>query len=514
MYNGHFNFCESPFGVTPDPQFYYSNPVYEEALATLRYGVEERKGFTVITGQAGTGKTTLIRKALNEFNPNVKSAYIPISLLASNDLLDAILTDLGVEHVPKNPSAMIECLSYYLTEQHELGKIIAVLLDEAQNLSFDTLEELRELSNLETRKHKLLQIVLVGQLELEDKLDHPKLRQLKQRVVLRGRLRPVAGDEVASYIYLRLRAVGNSSATLFDNLAIERIAYYSGGIPRLINIICDNALLTAYALSARRVNVAMVEEVAADLRLRPADNQNVVDTIAAGDSSGLELEPAPPPQPLRDDLTDLKVDKQAAAAQTAQRWESPRLVVSAAMVLLISSGLFIYSMLWLSDDEFYRVATTKGSGHKEGEPVATGAPSVPKKTQTMIPRHGQAAAASDEHAARVKTKQTMPAFHAKRTAETEPFAAPGGVLQAKKPHVPPLGGTQKNPAKNDNFVVTAASFVRSKPSSKAAILTTLRPGTRIKVTGITGEYFRVRALGTERVSGYVHKEDAFFEPKG
>lgn len=204
---------------------------------------------------------------MHAFGSNIKTVYISDTLADGTDLLDRMLADLALGNSTENRSAMTKRLTHYLTEQFEQGNIVALLIDEAQKLSLEGLEELRCLSNLETDKDKLLQIVLAGQPELEQKLDQPELRQLKQRIVLRCRLKPITRDEVQPYMDSRLKIIGYRSEDLFDLNAIGEIASYSNGIPRLINIICDNALLVAYVRSARKVNAAMIDAVAENLRL-------------------------------------------------------------------------------------------------------------------------------------------------------------------------------------------------------------------------------------------------------
>jgi type II secretory pathway predicted ATPase ExeA len=238
MYTTYFGFREDPFSVTPNPGVFYTNPLYQEALATMRYGIAAKRGFIVITGPAGTGKTTLLRTLMRNLEATIHSIFIFNSHVSFIELLRLILHDLGLaKQKKKDKSTMIEQLNSYLIEQVKKGHIVSLLVDEAQNLSNKTLEGLRLLSNLDTDKEKLLQIVLMGQPELERKLDRPGLRELKQRVALQCRLTPLKEQEVGPYIDLRLQAAGYKGEDLFDPDTIEQIALYSRGIPRLINII-------------------------------------------------------------------------------------------------------------------------------------------------------------------------------------------------------------------------------------------------------------------------------------
>jgi general secretion pathway protein A len=282
MYNRYFGFLESPFSVTPDPRFFYTNPVNSEAYATLRYGIEAKKGFIVITGEVGTGKTTLLRKLLRGLENTVHSVFIFNTYLSFPELLQVALQDLGLTPKDASKLTMLQQLNEYLITQLKQGHTVAALIDEAQNLSADVLEDLRLLSNLETDREKLLQIVLVGQPELEVKLDQPGLRQLKQRVAVQCRLNPLKDEEVGPYIDFRLRAAGYEGKGLFHREAVKQVALYSKGIPRLMNIICDNALVTAYAESKKIVSADMIKDVARDLRIVSEPRVTTTELVPAG----------------------------------------------------------------------------------------------------------------------------------------------------------------------------------------------------------------------------------------
>ncbi len=267
LYEKHFGLSDFPFSITPNPRFSYDNSLYREAFATLRYGIEARKGFIVITGEVGTGKTTLLKIFMQSVESTVHTAFIFNPKLSFSQLVRSILTDLGIAYSSQDRFTLIEKLNDYLIEQLKKDHIVALLVDEAQDLSDELLEELRLLSNLESDRSRLIQVVLMGQPEFERRLDQPELRQLKQRIALRCRLTPLPSGEVGSYINYRLKTAGYQGKELFEAKAVERISLHSQGIPRLINVICDNALLIAYASSKRKVSAEMIEEVARDLKL-------------------------------------------------------------------------------------------------------------------------------------------------------------------------------------------------------------------------------------------------------
>ncbi|KKK97420.1 hypothetical protein LCGC14_2652920, partial [marine sediment metagenome] len=246
MYNHFFGFTERPFKLVPNPAYLYLSQSHEEALAHLTYGLSQGDGFVIITGEVGTGKTTLCRAFLDKLDDNTEAAYIFNPKLNAVQLLAAINAEFRIHSDAKNIKDLIDTLNTYLLGQKAKGKTVIVLIDEAQNLSQDVLEQLRLLSNLETTRDKLLQIILVGQPELGDLLDSYDMRQLRQRMTLNCHLRPLTYQETKAYIHHRLHIASEKPAIQFDRAVLKAVYKYSGGIPRLINIACDRSLLSAY----------------------------------------------------------------------------------------------------------------------------------------------------------------------------------------------------------------------------------------------------------------------------
>ena len=550
MYNAHFRFRESPFGVTPDPQFFYSNAVYREALATLQYGIEERKGFVVVAGEPGTGKTTLLRKAMHGFQSNIKAAYIFNTLGSFTDLLRVILSDLGLPGSTENRAAMLEALNEYLVKQLKAGNLVALLIDEAQNLSLESLEELRLLGNLETDKHKLLQIVLVGQPGLERKLDQPELLQLKQRVALRCRLDPVGPDEVGSYMESRLQTIGHRSEDLFESEAVKKIAFYSKGIPRLINTICDNALLIAYAASEFKVRAAMIDEVADDLLIgksrfekeaqaptpKIADGERQTFGFARAETDDFKMTE----ESSQTDSKHFLVGTNGQAATSPTNKNQLRLTIGALLIVVMFAGLgaLLYSQKrgFFAPDRASYTPALVGTEREDIEqaklptaPLETSTSSNNPQTTLPAPDNRQP---KDENSADKKLAaavdlnsptadqnvsaaqpQTTPTVRAAEDNLT-PKQIPMGLASAdgkQSENRRARGGRQENPSIVGDFKVVGDSFVRNRPHSNAAVIATLQPGTHINIAGQTGDYFRVRSLGNQTISGYVHREDAFFE---
>lgn len=270
MYKAFYKLTRSPFEITPDPSFLFCTNAHNEALATLYYGVRRQKGFVVMTGEVGTGKTLLVRCLLQLLNrANVGSAYVYNTRLTALEFLQYIVGDLGLSASGKSKSELLLQLNGYLIDRHHKALTTVLVVDEAHHLSVDVLEEIRLLTNLETAQNKLLQILLVGQPELDEKLDSFELRQLKQRIALRCHLQALNQDETKGYIHRRLQLAGANSHTdtIFSGDAITEVYRHSRGIPRLINTICENALISAYAKRTALVMPDTIDEVASDLRL-------------------------------------------------------------------------------------------------------------------------------------------------------------------------------------------------------------------------------------------------------
>src|SRR5436305_2668452 len=246
MYNQFYGFGEAPFNITPDPRFLFMSDRHREAFNHVLFGIRERKGFIQLTGEVGAGKTTVCRAILEELGPAVKTALILNPVLTSSQLLKTILHELGLPAPRADRVTYLATLNRFLLDQLAAGNDVVLLIDEAQDLELELLEQIRLLSNLETDQRKLLQIVLVGQPELRDKLNDRSLRQLRQRITVRYHLTPLSRPEVEHYIHHRLQVVGANGRPAFTPWAVRSVFRYSGGIPRLVNAVCDKALLAGF----------------------------------------------------------------------------------------------------------------------------------------------------------------------------------------------------------------------------------------------------------------------------
>jgi general secretion pathway protein A len=266
MYRKFYGFKERPFEITPDPKFVYLSEHHQEALSHLKYAIREGKGFSVITGEAGTGKTTLVHMLLNRLDGQVRTCYIFNPILEQSDFLNYICDDLGIESVGmKSRGQSLMALHKFLLDCFARDEKVFLIIDEAQSLKPELLQEVRLLTNLETSKSKLLHVILLGQPELDKTLAESRFRPLKQRISVRYHLRTLNRKETGEYILYRLKRAGSRDIAIFDKGAIKEIYGYSKGIPRLINIVCDNALLTGFSTEQKRIGKKIIADVIRDL---------------------------------------------------------------------------------------------------------------------------------------------------------------------------------------------------------------------------------------------------------
>lgn len=268
MYNAFFGLKENPFNLSPDPNFLYRSSQHEEALANLTYGVQSRKGFIVLSGEVGTGKTTML-ECLRDFlgAQQIPFAFLFNSVLTPAQFFEMMAYDFDLRCSRTSKTEVLFALNTMLLERAAQGRTTVLIVDEAHNLEWDVLEEIRLLGNLENRRGKLIQIILAGQQELDRKLEQPELRQLKQRIALRTNLHPFPPEETANYIAARLAKAGMPDQTVFPPELLREIHTRTQGIPRLINSVCDNLLLIAFAMESKVVTLPMLDEVTDDLRL-------------------------------------------------------------------------------------------------------------------------------------------------------------------------------------------------------------------------------------------------------
>jgi general secretion pathway protein A len=268
MYKRFYGLQANPFNLNPDPRFLYESRWVEEALACLKYGIESRKGFVMLTGEVGTGKTTLLNKLLRFLRAKgLSTAYVFNPRLNVMEFLQYMMADFGLPVDSNGKAAYLQRLNQFLLERYSAGKTAVLIVDEAQNLSLDVLEEIRMLTNLETSTEKLLQIILCGQPELETKMKDPKIRQLRQRIAIRARTHALSLEETGKYVQVRLAIAGASAEPIFSSDAIESIYEYSRGIPRVINLLCEHALIAGFADQLRPIPPRLLEQVAKEFEL-------------------------------------------------------------------------------------------------------------------------------------------------------------------------------------------------------------------------------------------------------
>jgi type II secretory pathway predicted ATPase ExeA len=417
MYEQHFGLSRKPFNATPDPRFLYTNHCYQEAYATLLYGIQERKGFIALIGEVGTGKTTLLRRLMDSLSPATKVVFVYNAALTFDELVEFICGELEIPVGGLARVARLQALNKFLIAEAKRGGTLVLLLDEAQNLSAEALENLRLISNLETATDKLVQIVLVGQPELETKLADPALRQVTQRIPIRFRLEPLDDSEVEPYIDYRLRVVGRSRKELFADSAIRTLLPYVNGIPRLINVVCDNALVLAYATDRKQVTGEMIDGVAADLRLRRADSR---------------VAPRVPDAEPHREFPDPSLERSWGRALLPTRglwWGALGAAAGGALALVAVAALG--SLPDLAWRPFSLAPLKEPSGHQSGPPSG----STAHQDDGAAPRSDEAPPSVVSAAA---TPVTEPA---ERTADEGNPSSPGLAKIAGRKLIVPAGGT-------------------------------------------------------------------------
>ena len=346
MYEKHFGFIKLPFSVAADPGNFYLSSIHQEALTSLHYGVQCRKGLIAVIGEPGTGKTSLLRMFVATAPPNIRTAIIYDPRISWKTMLRLILSKCGINAPRSDSEGMMRRLETHLKRELKQQRSVALLIDEAQTLSDDLLEQLRLLSNLEADQEKLLQIVLVGQSELEEKLFEAKFSALQQRIALRLQLSPLKPDEVDGYIKFMLQKAGYQGKELFDRNAVERITYYSRGLPRLISSLCDNALLATYRAFEQSVSVERIDKAAGDLKIQiqqsdppsadlPSDaaREFYFDGEQSGDENSWQ-------EDFDASLADYK--EAWTGKQGPSRSQGPRLFMLLAVILITAAALIFF----------------------------------------------------------------------------------------------------------------------------------------------------------------------------
>jgi type II secretory pathway predicted ATPase ExeA len=562
MYQDYFGLSDLPFRVTPEPQFLFSNPAHRSAYTALRDGIDSRRGLIVITGEIGTGKTTLLTSFLkSNLDPALQSAVILNPSFSFAELLRFALRDLGVPCSSSSETELLEQLNHYAEQETACGRNLAIFCDEAQTISLDVLNQFLRLCNLDSDERKMVQVILIGQPELDQKLNQPELANLRRRISLHQTLAPLTPSEVGRYIDFRLHKAGYQGRQLFDPVAVQRIVLYSGGIPRLINIICDNALLIALGVSKKRVSAAIVDEVAQDLHIQARP-------VSAQISSGLTDH-----RPIQNDATALSIDENLFRPELLGRRYASRTLAAAFGILLVfglltgvssilyDQGKNLVSRMSSGAAQFFSANTNnpvrvqsksqddsgdakdrwpdlgqlkmkvnrilmKNDGRTPDssairlsrsrskyldDPQATVVPAIPSDETEIAPAPANRSIAA---AGRIVAARTIEPTEG-RSIQVEPNHQ---VQRARGPQYwPNQPSGLKSPRKDREqrffqglFEVTADSLVFDEPRMESALLKTLSPGSQVRVEQKQGNFLLVRSLKDPELSGYVHFEHAYF----
>ena len=478
MYEKHFHLRERPFALSPDPDYLYPSKVHQEALSYLRYGIEGHAGFVVITGEIGSGKTTMLQALLGRLDRGTAVARIVNTMLEPRELLEAILLDFNLDPTGLSKPAMLHRLADFLVQQRQAGRLTLLVIDEAQNLSLAALEEIRMLSNLETEKSKLIQIIMVGQPELREKLRLPQLEQLRQRITVSYHLQPLDADETEHYVNHRLKRAAIGTPLEFPRDVTDLIHGRSRGVPRIINVIADATLLFAYGLDRRGIDLPSAEEALAELDatgVLASYHREGSDAASASSMSIAEAEEA-----MR--LTDSVRQRERAVASRERELQEREQAINAQQRVV--------------EEQARLLASARSVAPNANEPFV---PPTPATRQT--PRNTPAVRAVPAVAPRVASAVVPPPARVVQPGPARPAAAPGvaprptsggRVLSnaASAPTKPaPRNGVEPTPSANRILVPTAVQ------------VQTYRPSTRMQHSGLWSRLRRVFLGVTETETG-------------
>ncbi len=575
MYNDYFGFSESPFNITPNPRFYYRTQSCDAVLEVVQHGIKTRKGLIVVVGEPGSGKTLFLKFLVRDLAPKAEAVLVGNPLADLDEILRHLLERLELHGHATDRSARLDRLTEDLIRQRKEGRMACLLIDEAQDLDINTLDELRILANLEFEGDALLPIVLVGQPELNLKLDQPSAIRIKQRVALTRNIYPLIRKEVGPYIASRLRVAGCEKSGLFDPEAIDTIAAHSGGIPRMVNSICDNSLFRAYTMKQRVISARIVDQVARELRITAAlsfqkqfirSGESLTRTdknpsfTHRGEGRSVELFEAEKqgasalhrssdfqvskgthpssgdPHTFRASGTQMP-PKSAPDARQGSEWLPPLRARSGN-----SHGLLAVRVRWFAFAGAVALLLL-ALNIVDSSPLASLYSVLSGKPQTTV---ADPASLPSPHRDDIKSAPVLgiPPITKETGTNRDPFDAStpkaGTEIDASKtinegngnsahpldPSAPPPDdGLRQAPTdssvvkKNENkpsavtLEVTARSKVRAKPNDGSEIIAELEPGNRVTVLAQSRDYYHVRSVDDKSIRGYVHREDAFFETK-
>jgi type II secretory pathway predicted ATPase ExeA len=545
MYNDYFGFSESPFNITPNPRFFYCTQSCDEVLQVVRHGIESRKGLLVIVGEPGSGKTLFLKCLVRDFPSRITSIVLQNPQADFDEILRLLVEKLEIPGAgAAERTGRLERLTSHLIEHRRAGRTVCLLIDEAQDLPANTLDDLRLLANLECEGDALLPLVLFGQSELNAKLDEPAGARMKQRVALTRNLYPLIRKEIGPYINARLKVAGYDKEDLFDAEAIDSVAAHSGGIPRMVNALCDNALLRTYTLKERVVSATIVEQVARELRIgsvRPAHAQAAPfpphrERHERNDAA--DAEPASATAPLQFDqdeaLRQRAVLSALSAAEAAGgsangvphaafgaqlRRYLQRLVGERRLRCYAVAGTIAVLLLGLNivNSSQRNGASSMFSGRGGSSEMSRGAidaPAMPQAaTGDALPRAngnlaGEKAVASEF--ANLSRPYTNGAPTAGKDAPREPEPpTTNGTGTPDPPETDAAKSAGKRPVAT--LEVVGRSKLRAQPSAGSEIIAELEPGDRVMLLSKSRDYYYVRSVEDRAIRGYVHREDAFFE---